>query len=171
MSIRCAGEASRFFRQRPSPWLQVALLVLSLLNSAALLAAEPVSRSRLGGVAIGGHDSALYHELERSPQASAVSGSKAHEVRYKGAVWRFASAESAERFRADPERYQPAYNGFCANALSLGEGLIRTDGTHWEIFDDRLYLFYAARGRERWTAGNWQAFKADADQAWSRLAK
>lgn len=146
---------------------------LLLLVSALVQAAEPVSKSRFGGVAIGGHDSTAYHDIARDPQASAVEGGKSHVVKYKGAKWRFASAESAAKFEADPGRYSPAYNGHCANALSLGEGLIRTDGTHWEILgdDDQLYLFYAARGRDRWTDGSWKSYKVDADKAWERLSK
>ena len=142
----------------------------SVLLAAAAIAAEPVSKSRLGGVAIGGHDPAAYHILARNPQASAIEGLKSHVVEYKGAKWRFASAESAASFEAEPERYAPAYNGHCANALSLGEGLIRTDGTHWEIFGDELFLFYAARGRDRWLDGDWEAYRQDADAAWQTLS-
>ena len=70
----------------------------------------------------------------------------------------------------NPEKYAPAYNGHCANALSLGEGLIKTDGTHWEIFDDKLYLFYAPRGRNRWlNAEDYRVYKVIADQAWQAL--
>ena len=133
-------------------------------------AAEPVSKSRLGGVAIGGHDSVAYHQIERDPQQSAFGGVKTYTVEYKGAKWRFASKESSELFAANPDKYSPVYNGHCANALSLGEGLIRTDGTHWEIFEDNLYLFYAARGRVRWTDGNWKTYKIEADAAWERLS-
>ena len=43
------------------------VLVLSLVSLAAS-AAEPVSKSRLSGVAIGGHDSVAYHSLDREPQ-------------------------------------------------------------------------------------------------------
>ena len=145
----------------------IALLVFQV----TVAAAEPISKSRWSGVAIGGHDTAAYHALAREPQAAAIEGTKAWEVDYKGATWRFASADTAERFAADPGRYLPAYNGFCANALSLGEGLVRTDGTHWEILGDQLYLFYAGRGRDRWLDGNWQDYKADADAAWLRLDK
>jgi len=141
----------------------------ALMFSVVVQAAEPVSKSRWGGVAIGGKDSMAYHTLQRDPQAAAIAGSKSFVVKYKGANWRFLSQASADQFAADPEKYQPAYNGHCANALSLGEGLIRTDGTHWEIFDDQLYLFYAARGRDRWVAGDWQEFKKDADNAWQGL--
>lgn len=144
---------------------------LLLVLSSVAQAAEPVSKSRFGGVAIGGHDTVAYHELQRDPQENAVEGAKRHAVEYKGAKWYFASEQSRDRFQADPDRFSPAYNGFCANALSLGEGLVRTDGTHWEIFDDKLYLFYAAAGRERWTDGNWKTYKEAADAAWSRLSQ
>ncbi|MEE9322205.1 MAG: YHS domain-containing (seleno)protein [Granulosicoccus sp.] len=152
---------------RLSLFAGVFLLVFSSLSNAA----EPVSKSRFGGVAIGGHDTAAYHQLERDPQANATEGAKKFVVKYKGAKWRFATAESAARFEAEPERFEPAYNGHCANALSLGEGLVRTDGTHWEILDDQLYLFYAARGRDRWLDGNWESYKVEADAAWAKLSK
>ena len=141
-----------------------------LLISTLVAADEPVAKSRLGGHAIGHHDTVAYHFLASDPQEDAVKGSKDHIVEYKGAKWNFASAESAARFAADPEKYSPAYNGHCANALSLGEGLIRTDGTHWEIFDNQLYLFYAGRGRDRWlSVDDISEFKATADAAWERL--
>ena len=143
---------------------------LLMFFSTVASAAEPVSKSRLSGVAIGGHDSVAYHQIERDPQHSAVEGVKTYTVEYKGAKWRFGSKESSELFAANPEKYSPSYNGHCANALSLGEGLIRTDGTHWEIFEDKLYLFYAARGRNRWTDGNWKTYKVEADAAWNRLS-
>ena len=149
----------------------IAFLLFASLLAGTAGAAEPVSKSRFGGVAIDGHDPAAYHALSRDPQAPAVSGDEAHTVQYKGATWRFASAASAERFAADPERYAPAYNGHCANALSLGEGLIRTDGTHWEIFGDELFLFYAGRGRTRWLEGDWEAYREDADAVWATLAE
>ena len=127
--------------------------ILAFLASVMIMnlaqAAEPVSKSRRG-VAIGGHDSVAYHSIDRDPQADAIEGSKTYVVEYKGAKWRFGSKESADLFEADPERYSPAYNGHCANALSLGKGLVRTNGETWEIFEDKLYLFYAPRGRTRW---------------------
>ena len=137
------------------PPFAVPLALVLLVASVAATAAEPVSKSRLGGVAIGGHDPVAYRGLPVEPRGEAVEGDKSYAVEHLGATWRFASEEDAAAFEADPDRYVPAYNGHCANALSLGEGLIRTDGTHWEIFDgdDRLYLFYAGRGRDpldRW---------------------
>lgn len=148
-----------------------AMLALLFIVATSSQAAEPVSKSRFAGVAIGGHDSVQYHQLKRDPQDAAVKGTKTYTVKYKGASWRFASKESSELFAANPEQYSPAYNGHCANALSLGKGLVKTDGTHWEIFEDKLYLFYAAGGRDRWTDGNWKTYKVESDSAWERLSK
>ncbi len=147
------------------------LLILCAFASTLAVAAEPVSKSRFGGVAIDGHDTVAYQQLQRDPQEAAIEGIKRYTVEYKGAKWHFASQQSSELFKAQPDKYSPAYNGFCANALSLGEGLVRTDGTHWEIFEDKLYLFYAARGRDRWTDGNWKTYKVDSDAAWENLSK
>ncbi len=74
-------------------------------------------------------------------------------------------------FAADPERYAPLYNGHCSNALSLGEGLVATDGTVWEFFGENLHLFYAERGRQRWLNGDWESYKVTADTAWEELRK
>ena len=154
--------------------LSVSTFVVVLITSlfaGQVVAAEPVSKSRFSGVAIGGHDAVAYHQIQRDPQDKAVDGVKSYVVKHKGAKWRFASKESSELFAANPEKYSPAYNGHCANALSLGEGLVRTDGTHWEIFEDKLYLFYAKKGRDRWTDGNWKTYKLESDAAWERLSK
>ncbi len=144
-----------------------AILALFLLLLAGLgHAAEPVSTSAFGNTAIGGQDTVSYFAPEVQRAHKVLAGDKRFEVQYRGATWRFASRESANRFAADPAQYVPRYNGHCANALSLGEGLIATDGSIWEFFGDRLHLFYAERGRQRWLAGDWKSFQAQADAAW-----
>jgi hypothetical protein len=144
------------------------LLFLVMMISAGALAEEPVSKSFFGGVAIDGHDTVAYHG-QQNRQHEAMEGEEEFTVEWKGAKWRFATRADSEAFAADPGKYAPAYNGFCANALSLGNGLKKTDGTHWQIFDDQLYVFYAREGRERWLSGDYQAFKAAADKAWLEI--
>ena len=154
----------------------VALILLTGFNQTGWsqvggpAAESPVAKDR-SGVAIGGHDTVAYHELVQAPQESAVGGDESFVVEYKGAKWRFLNQESAELFAANPEKYEPAYNGHCANALSLGKGLVKTNGKHWEILDDKLYLFYAGKGRDRWTDGNWEEYKVKSDAAWAELSK
>ena len=86
-----------------------------------------------------------------------------------GATWLFTTAENRDAFLADPDKYRPAYGGHCANALSIGEGLIKTDGKTWEIFDNELYVYFAPRGRKRWNNGDWKSYKSDADKAWQEI--
>ncbi len=134
-------------------------------------AAEPVSTGFFSSTAIGGQDTVSYFAPEVRKAHQVLSGDKRFEVQHLGASWRFASRESADKFAADPARYVPNYNGHCANALSLGEGLIATDGKVWEFFGDQLFLFYAERGRQRWLDGDWKAYRAQADTAWQAATR
>ncbi len=155
----------RHFFATPKPWL-----IYFLLLSPAIYAEEPVSKRLFDSVAIDGHDTVAYHQTNTVSQHVSTRGKDDFTVEWKGAEWRFASQKSRDAFAADPTRFSPAYNGHCANALSLGEGLIRTDGTHWEIFDNQLYLFYASRGRDRWLGGkDYHVYKAVADEAWKEI--
>ena len=144
-------------------------VMLLLAQALAANAGEPVSKSFLTGVAIGGHDTVAYHKLGDGEPHQAVEGSKTWKVEWKGADWLFTNEADRDLFAANPDRYSPVYNGYCANALSLGEGLIKTDGTHWQIFGDQLFTFYAARGRERWLDGNFTEYRAAADRAWKEI--
>ena len=147
-------------------WLLVGLW---LAVPTVLQAAEPVSTGYWGKVAIGEQDTVAYHSPAVQQNHQALRGSERYRVSWQGADWYFASPASADKFRADPERYRPQYNGHCSNALSLGEGLIATDGTVWEFFGDQLHLFYAERGRQRWLNGDWKSYRSQAGAAWDRL--
>jgi YHS domain-containing protein len=146
-------------------------MLIILLVSSTVAAVEPVSKSYFGSVAIGGVDAFSYHLPEVRKAHKVMLGDGQFMVEWKGAKWHFASQQSADKFSSDPERYQPTYNGFCSNALSLGEGLIKTDGRVWEFFGETLHLFYAERGRQRWLQGDWETYKKEADNAWGLLSK
>lgn len=150
-------------------WLKRCTFLLLFAATPVVYASEPVSKSFFGNIAIEGHDTVAYHSAQANADHRAIKGKSDYVVEWKGAKWKFLNAESAKKFQEDPIRYSPAYNGHCANALSLGEGLVKTDGTHWEILEDKLYLFYAARGRTRWVDGDWKEFKKVADEAWLRI--
>jgi YHS domain-containing protein len=150
---------------------RIMLLCLLVLTPAifSAQASEPVSKSYFGDIAIDGHDTVAYHNIAKDSPHKAVKGSKTWKAKWKGANWLFTTEADRDLFAANPEQYSPAYNGHCANALSLGEGLIKTDGTHWQIFENKLYTFYAARGRERWLDGNFVSYKKTADKAWQKI--
>ncbi|WOF74600.1 YHS domain-containing (seleno)protein [Parvibaculaceae bacterium PLY_AMNH_Bact1] len=87
------------------------------------------------GVAIRGTDAVAYFT-----QAKPVLGKEEFSAEYQGATWHFSSAENRETFLNDPEKYAPAYGGYCAYALSLGTYKVETDPDAWSIVNGRLYL-------------------------------
>ena len=148
--------------------IRCAALLLAVFTTLAH-AAGPVSTGWLNGVAIGGKDTVSYYSADAKASHQVAEGNSTFTVQYLGAPWRFASKASADRFAANPAAYVPQYNGHCSNGLSLGEGLISANGSVWEFFDDKLHLFYAERGRQRWLTGDWQAFRLQADKAWQDI--
>lgn len=68
--------------------------------------------------------------------------------------FRFASKVTMKKFMSDPERYLPAYGGFCAFSLAMSEGaganLEKSDPMFFKIAEDRLYLFSNAEALEKW---------------------
>ncbi len=146
------------------------LLITVLFSfSTTAYAFEPVSAGYRDDTAIDGHDTVAYYSPEVIDTHREIKGRKQYVVEWNNARWLFASQASADKFKSDPEKYVPQYNGFCSNALAQDEGLIRTDGTVWEFFGDQLHMFYAERGRQRWLNGDWKSYKAIADEAWEKL--
>ena len=147
--------------------LLFSLMALMSALSSVVFAAEPVSTGRFNNSAIGKHDVLSYHQSK-----SATKGTKTFVHNWKGADWHFASEEHRDLFAAEPEKYSPAYNGFCSNALSLGKGLVRTNGKVWHIWNGQLHTFYAKPGLDRWLENDYEKVKADADKSWqAELAK
>ncbi|WID99527.1 YHS domain-containing (seleno)protein [Bosea vestrisii] len=83
--------------------------------------------------------------------------------------WRFISAEHKMLFEAEPQRYLPAYGGFCAYGTSRGY-LVKIEPEAWSIVDGRLYLNYDLGVRKTWLAKT-QAYIAQADANWPSLAR
>ena len=142
-------------------FFKLILITFSFSITNLTLAGEPVSTGFFSKSAIGQHDTTAYH-LDKKAQ----KGEKRFVHEWKGAKWNFATEEQRDLFAANPEKYSPAYNGYCSNALTLDEGLIPTDGAVWQMFGDQLHLFFSERGRVRWVNGNYEELKAEADAAW-----
>lgn len=134
------------------------------VSQASFAKEEPVSTGRFNSNAIGKHDVLGYHESKK-----AVKGQKTFVHEWKGAKWHFASKEHRDLFAKNPAKYSPAYNGFCSNALSLGKGLVRTNGKIWHIWNDRLHTFYAKGGKKRWLKNDYATMVADADRGWKKV--
>lgn len=87
-------------------------------------------------LAIGGYDPVSYF-MEESP----VKGSKEHSAIYRGILYLFSSGENKNIFLKDPERYEPAYGGWCAWAM-LDSQRTKPNPKSIKIVNGRLLLFY-----------------------------
>jgi YHS domain-containing protein len=124
-----------------------------LIAAAALPAAakEPVYTGVLSSLAVSGYDPVAYFKAGKP-----VEGRAEFEHKWKGATWRFASAENLAAFKANPEAYAPQYGGYCAWAVSQGY-TASSDPTAWRIVNMKLYLNYNREVQQNWekdAAGN-----------------
>jgi YHS domain-containing protein len=140
---------------------------LLLVCLAALLFGSAAARAHVNtngtAEAIGGYDAVAYFS-----DGKPVRGVAAHAFSWRGARWLFASAEHRERFAAAPERYAPAYGGYCAYAAADGR-LVKTDPNAWHVAGGRLFLNYSLEIRARWLADQARYIKL-ADEKWPALA-
>ncbi|MBC6427761.1 MAG: YHS domain-containing protein [Cellvibrionales bacterium] len=140
----------------------VALAVL--LAAQMVWAAEPINTSWRGNLAIKGYDSVAYFTENR-----AVKGVKAHQLEWRGANWRFASAGNLELFRQSPEKYAPAYGGYCAWAVS-NDALAPIDPQQFTVLDGRLFLNYNAAVQKKWLPEKEERIRL-ADENWPGLVE
>jgi hypothetical protein len=128
---------------------QIAAIFSAALAVAMLVLILPVAAGDFpiytrGGVAIKGADPVAYF-TEGKP----VIGQKKFESEWKGARWRFASAQNRDMFVADPEKFAPQYGGYCSYAVSQGY-TAKIDTDAWAIVDGNLYLNYSTGVLRLW---------------------
>ena len=118
-----------------------AALVLGLAAAGPAAAGEQYVDET--GYAVSGYDVVAFFDKEQSPvgrpQPRATPGRAEFTTEWNGARWAFASAENMARFRADPARYAPAYDGHCAYGVAKG-GKVPGNPNLWRIVDGTLYL-------------------------------
>jgi YHS domain-containing protein len=114
------------------------------------------------GVAIAGYDPVAYF-LDGRP----VKGLPEHRAEYKGSVFHFASRAHRDAFAAEPARFAPRYDGFCAFGVARGYKA-KIDPAAFSIVDGRLYLNYDLEVREEWSR-DIPGLVAKADRNWPRV--
>ena len=103
-------------------------------------------KAKADTLAVSGFDVVSYFTGDGVP----VEGSEEFTVRYQGFDYRFASAENADTFIADPAKYAPAYGGYCAWAIGANDALAPGDPNVYKIVDGTLYLNFNEDVSERW---------------------
>lgn len=117
------------------------------------------------GLAIQGYDPVAYLD-----EGKATAGDAKIVSRYRGATYRFATAIHRERFNADPEKYIPAYGGWCATAMAEGKK-VEINPRSFKVVNGRTLLFYKATWGDALKDWNKDeaGLKPRADAAWEKV--
>lgn len=114
------------------------LILLSL--SLAATSQEAVRKKHFNlkkGLAIEGYDPVAYIK-----NSKAVKGNAGFAVVHQGATYYFSSAANRDEFKKDPERYEPAYGGWCAYAMGKEGSKVEIDPETFKVVNGKVYLFY-----------------------------
>jgi len=115
-----------------------------------------------GKVTLQGYDPVAFHAI-----GAAMRGNPSILWEYGGYKYLFSSEENKKLFEKDPEKYLPAYGGFCAFGVSLGV-LFPIEIDTWEIINGRLVLQFSQEFKkifEENTDGNIK----QADENWRKI--
>lgn len=150
----------------------VSTVVASALTGAALLtpaiaAIAPTHHpERIHTISLGlsGYSPVSYLESNR-----AEPGSPRFSAEHEGVTYFFTSGAQRRAFQASPERYLPAYGGYCAFGCSVDSKFI-PDPTSFEVIDGRTHLFLKNNdvdARTLWNEASAPEVKRKADAYWS----
>ena len=109
--------------------LSTAVIALAVLVTPVL--AQDFTHSTPG---IGGYDPVAYFT-----DGKPVKGNGYHVANFQGVTYAFASEEHQEMFEANPEKYVPAYGGYCAYGVAVGKKFV-ADPEVWKVVNGKLYL-------------------------------
>lgn len=126
--------------------------------------AQSVNKSIFSGIAVEGYDVTSYF-LDGRP----VPGSRDFSYTWRGALWLFSTAAHRDLFAQDPEKFAPAYGGFCAYAVGNGY-TAGIDPQAWSIVNGKLYLNYSPEVKQKWEQRR-AFFIEQADRNWPGLSR
>lgn len=69
----------------------------------------------------------------------AVKGTEEFKAEHAGKTYLFVSQDALDAFNEDPEKFLPAYDGYCALGMSLGKKF-ESDPTVFKVMDGKIYL-------------------------------
>lgn len=123
--------------------------------------ADTVVNSVIGA---GGYDLTTFFTSEKPSR-----GTGHHVANYDGVDYLFTSDENKKTFLANPEKYLPAFGGYCAYGASIGKKFV-ADPDVYDIVDNKLYFNLDTKIRGIWAQdvsgnikkanGNWKTIAA-----------
>lgn len=120
------------------------LFAVMSLSMSSLAFAGVDTETDANGVILAGHDAVAYFT-----QNKAVEGSTEFTAVHNDAIYRFSSAKNRDMFNQNPDKYAPAYGGFCAYGATFGKKF-EIDGKAFEIVDGKLFVNKNLQVYEAW---------------------
>lgn len=118
-------------------------------------------------IAIEGYDPVSY--FSGKPQ----EGNENIIYSHNGITYQFSSQANLSKFKANPDKYEPVYGGWCAYAMGETGEKVKIDPETYKILEGKLYLFYNFWGNN--TLSEWneseQRLKASADKNWIKIVR
>ena len=108
------------------------IVLMSILSFTSLSAMAASYNNSVTGVS--GYDLVAYHTEGRP-----TKGTGHHVSEHNGVTYLFANSDNKKTFDSNPDKYLPAYGGWCAFGVSVGKKFV-SDPEAWKIVDGRLYL-------------------------------
>lgn len=115
------------------------VLAASIISAPAF--AGDVSHSTPG---LSGYDPVAYFS-----DSKPMRGSGFHVTVHDGVIYAFASEEHKKMFTANPQKYLPAYGGYCAYGVAIGKKFV-ADPDVWKVLDGKLYLNLDKNIQSKW---------------------
>lgn len=119
------------------------------------------------GLAMKGYDPVSYFS------GSPLKGRKDIVTIHEGVIYRFNTKYNKEKFLSDPEKYSPAYGGWCAFAMGDSGEKVEVNMLTYKIRNDRLFLFYNKLLNN--TLNDWneneKVLRQQADSNWEEIIK
>lgn len=106
------------------------LILLGVFSLQSVFAGD-VSKNTVG---VNGYDLVSY-QTEKRP----LRGNGNYVAMHDGVTYLFSSEANQKEFQSNPDKYLPAYGGWCAFGVSVGKKF-SADPEVWEIVDGKLYM-------------------------------
>ena len=142
--------------------LSLLFLVLALVGQAFAQTNKTIVNLDKRGMAVQGYDPVAFF-TDQKP----VKGKADLQSTYHGAIYLFATAEHKALFDASPEKYEPAFGGYCAYGVSKGHlAPVKVDA--FQIVDGRLLMQNSTHVRDSFNEDQ-KGNLAKADATWPEL--
>ena len=137
---------------------------LIAISAGTVSAASAAKDAKSSHTALQGYCPVAYVAMNK-----AVKGDPKISSLVEGHRYQFSNADAKKVFDMDPSKYQVAYDGWCATAVSMGKK-VKSDPKLFTVYGGKTYLFSNAEAKKTFD-GMPDGVIQKADEQWAALAR